>query len=285
VGTADEILDQAQDKAANVVESLIDGVQDERDQEVDIKEQHAERYFQHEIRKHEDRLRKYEKEAVDTEKDMQVAIDSTRAEIRKLEEEWEEEQKRLDRERQIIPDEPELVNAAFVAGTLPALTTADIPSPQNISDMLSGDSMNVTFVPSHAAADGVSDLTSAARLIRPADISSAIDDLERVSVGGHKIWCDSSQEREQHDRQALESFQKQLGSILNKLDAEVTVGLCSTDQSIDAVLHEGEILCNVRLRDEVPDRYWQIVMAREVVFADQSIPAERRYERIEQLLE
>ena len=280
VGSADEILDQAKDEATNVVEGLINEVQHERAQKVDIKEEHAERYFQHEIRKYEDRLRKYEKEAVDTEKDMQVAIDSTRAEIRKLEDKWNEEQQRLDRERQIIPDEPELVNAAFVTGSLPALPTADVSTGQDIS----GDSMNIIFVPSHTTMRDVSDLASAARFIRPADLSSFIDGFDQDSVGDQEVWYDPSQERETHERQTLESFQKQLHDLLSKLDAEVTAGLCSTDQPIDAVLYEDEILCNVQLYDEVPDEYWQVVLAREVVYADQSIPAERRYDRIRQLI-
>ncbi|WP_247729572.1 helicase-related protein [Halovivax limisalsi] len=132
-GRVGELLEQARNEATTVVEGLIDGVREERAQKVDIKEQHAERYFQHQIRKHEDRLRKYEKDATDTEKDMQVAIDSTRAEIRKLEEKWNREQERLERERQIIPDEPELVNAAFVTESVPAIEADVISSPDDIA--------------------------------------------------------------------------------------------------------------------------------------------------------
>ncbi|MCO8256750.1 SNF2-related protein [Haladaptatus sp. AB618] len=281
--SASEFLDQARQEATIAVEGLIDGVRDERAQEVEVKEQHAKRYFQHQIRKYEDRLRKYEKDAVDTEKDMQVAIDSTRAEIRKLEEEWSQEQERLDRERQIIPDEPELVNAAFVTGSVPALEAQDISSLSDIPDAIEDGSSHLTFVSSHAAIGDVGDLKSAARLFRPSGWATSLDGFESIAVGEYEVWCASSQ-ASLPDGDSLTEFKKRLSEHLQSFDSDVSVGLCSTDQAVDAVLRDGELLCNVQLFQVVPDAYWQVILARELVYADQSIPAERRYERIQRLL-
>ena len=282
---ATEALEDGKERAREVTETLVTEVENEREEDVDIKEKHAKRYFQHKIRELEDRLRGYEIEEDDTDKDMTVALRSTRKKLEDLEQEWQDELARLGRERMIIPDEPELVNAAVVTGRTPAISLDGDPSSKELQTAVKcADENRITFVDFSDTHDDVFSLAKEpVRLLRsenPVDIS----EFTRKEMNGTEIWTDKNINVDQINGEEVLSFQKRVNNYLDKNAVNLDSAICYTSLPLDAMYWQGEVVCNARLKGIVPDSYWQIVLAREVAFADTELPAERRIERIQELI-
>lgn len=281
-----ESLDKGEEVARDVVDELIEEVQNKRQKDVEIKEEHAQRYFQQKIRELEDRLREYEKEAQDTDKDMRVAIRSTRKELEDVEQEWEEEQERLERERMVVPDDPELVNAAVVTGLVPALNLSDNRTPDGLCEAIgTGDEDVLSFVPAHDQVDDVFSLARApVRLLRPAGFGNIISDLSTVNTSQTTVLADSNTPASKLNDRGLVEIKNRLSHLVGNVADTVEIGLCWTDLPVDAVQYEGKIIFNARLDSMVRETFWQTVIAREIAFSDQQLPAERRIQRIQELL-
>ena len=282
-----ESLERGEEAAREVVNELVDDVREERQKDVEIKEEHAERYFQQKIRELEDRLRKYEKEEQDTDKDMRVAIRSTRKELEDVEQEWEEEQERLERERMVMPDNPELVNAAVVTGLVPALDLSGQPTADELCRAIdAGDEDVLSFVPPHDEIDDVFSLAQdPARLLRPVGFGTVASDLTAVDIADTTIWVDEDVPASQLEEQKLTEFENRLSDLVSNVAGGVELELCQTASPVDAIHHQGKILFNIRLDNMVTDAFWQVVTAREIAFSDSQLPAERRIERIQRLLD
>ncbi len=109
----DDLHEEAQMEAWTQVESFADEAREEREREIAIKRQHAERYFEEEISEWEDRLETYrqrDKEGTD----MSAPIGNAKRELESLRRKRDTELDRLEEEKHVTPEEPDLVSAAFV---------------------------------------------------------------------------------------------------------------------------------------------------------------------------
>jgi superfamily II DNA or RNA helicase len=111
---ADRLYEEAKDRAWTIIEESADEAREEREHEIDIKEEHAKRYFENEIQKWEDRLEEYRQKDERTDEDMTPPIARAESEISELNREKKKELQRLEEERHVTPDEPELVNASVI---------------------------------------------------------------------------------------------------------------------------------------------------------------------------
>lgn len=111
---ADQLYEDAKDRAWTIIEESADEAREKREREIDIKEEHAKRYFENEIQERKERLEEYREKDRKTDEDMTIAIRSTEVEIRDLERERETELQRLEEERHVTPNEPKLVNASVI---------------------------------------------------------------------------------------------------------------------------------------------------------------------------
>jgi len=100
-------------EAWDQVESFAEEAREERDREVEIKRTHAERHFNEEISEWEERLETYEQRDKQG-KDMSAPIGNAKQRLESLRREREAELERLDEERHVTPEEPELVTASFI---------------------------------------------------------------------------------------------------------------------------------------------------------------------------
>ncbi len=112
--SAQDLVERAESVAWDVVEDLADEARQEREREVRIRREHTQNFFDYRIEDLEERLERYETRDAEPDEDMGVVISKTRKELRDLQEKRDAELKRLEEERQVIPDEPELVNMAVV---------------------------------------------------------------------------------------------------------------------------------------------------------------------------
>jgi len=283
-----ELLETASSKASKGVQELVEEVQAEREEDVEIKERHARRYFTQRIRELEDRLEEYRKEQQDTDKDMKVAIDTTRAELEEVEQEWEEEQARLERERTVAPDEPELVNAAIVTDRFPAvaLDRRTSWSPSELAEVLStADDEALVYESQHTELEEITELErSPARVLRPASLGESIT-LEQTEIDGTSIWVDRQYTGGLPASEAITGFEKEIQRHLSAVSGEIASEVCVTEQPVDALAHDGTVLCNYCLGRADESAFWQIVGAREAVYADSETPPARRIREIIQLLE
>lgn len=286
----EKMLDSAREKASEEVEELVEDVQEEREQDVDIKEKHAERYFTQEIRKLEDRLSEYQQQERDTDKDMQVAIDSTRKELRNVEKEWEEEQERLERERMVVPDEPELVNAAVVTSKIPAVDLNQRSS-WSLSNIIAaiegGDEDLISYEQQHTDLESINDLSEpVVRLLRPVSWNQSIDFIKK-ETNGTELWVDSEYGGNIPSSDIITSFESQLEPWISDLACDVQHEVCVTDKPVDAIAWEGRVLCNIELEMDHSEQcvFWQTVVAREDVFSDSQLPPERRISQLEKTLQ
>jgi hypothetical protein len=110
---AETLYEAAEMKAWTHVESFAEEARTEREREIEIKRKHAERYFQDQIEEWEDRLETYEKRA-EQGTDMSAPIGNAKQELESLRRKQEEELSRLEEEKHVTPQEPELVTAAYV---------------------------------------------------------------------------------------------------------------------------------------------------------------------------
>ncbi|MDQ2074769.1 helicase-related protein [Haloarcula sp. H-GB4] len=287
---AESLLETTESVARERVEELASDVKQERQKDVDIKEKHARRYFEEKIREQEDRLRKYEMKQTDTDKDMTIAIRGARSKLEELETEWESEQDRLERERMVIPDEPELINTAVVTSQIPAITeTILTASDQNdfsaLASSLAIDTpeeaeARLTFIDGYDQIEHSTDLGSAARLFRTGvpQESTAFSTREiageEIAVAGE---CHSS---ELEITEAL----AELSGLLTAFDTALTVQPCLTNEPADAFYTDDKLFVNLAVWHQHPRRYWITVLARELTMYDSGTVPEQIYEQIRERL-
>jgi len=113
---ADQLVESAEDRAWELVNQMAEEAREERSREVSIKREHADRYFESRIEELETTLADYRDRQEREDADMSAAINRVRGELRELREERDKEFQRLDEESQVVPDEPEFINAAVVIG-------------------------------------------------------------------------------------------------------------------------------------------------------------------------
>ncbi|RAW44344.1 helicase [Halorubrum sp. 48-1-W] len=110
---ADDLYQQAEMEAWNHVESFAQEAREERERETKIKRQHTERHFEEEINRWEDRLETYQTRDEQGE-DMSAPIGNANRQLETLRREQDEELARLEEEKHVTPEEPELVTASFI---------------------------------------------------------------------------------------------------------------------------------------------------------------------------
>lgn len=98
------------------VNELAEEVHQERTREVEIKREHAERYFESRIEDLDEKLADFRDRQQREGTDMRAPINRVMRELRVIRRERDEEFQRLEEDEQVIPDEPELINAAIVIG-------------------------------------------------------------------------------------------------------------------------------------------------------------------------
>lgn len=112
---ADTLIGRAEDIAWEKVREFAEEAQGEREREVEIKREHANRYFKTRIEDKKEELENYQSRLGEGD-DVNVQINRLKSEIRNLKQERDKELERLDEEEQVVPEEPELINAAVVIG-------------------------------------------------------------------------------------------------------------------------------------------------------------------------
>ncbi len=115
---ASDLHQVAEMEAWDQVESFADEAREEREREVEIKRQHAERYFEEEISEWEERLETYQQQD-EQGKNMSAPIGNAKRKLESLRRERDEELARLEEEQHVTPEEPELVTASFVLAEVP----------------------------------------------------------------------------------------------------------------------------------------------------------------------
>ena len=110
---ANDLHSVAEMRAWDEVESFAKEAREEREREVEIKREHAERHFEEEIETWEERLEQYEAQDGPN-KDMSAPIGNAKQNLDEIRRERKSELSRLDEEQHVTPEEPELVTAAFV---------------------------------------------------------------------------------------------------------------------------------------------------------------------------
>nr|WP_245705838.1 helicase-related protein [Halobellus clavatus] len=110
---AEDLYEAAEMEAWTHVESFAEEARTEREREIEIKREHAERYFEEQIEEWEERLEQYQQRA-EQGADMSAPIGNAKQKLESLRREREEELSRLEEEKHVTPQEPELVTAAYV---------------------------------------------------------------------------------------------------------------------------------------------------------------------------
>jgi len=277
-------IEEGKTQAEEVVEDLLVNVRESRQQDVEIKEKHAERYFQEKIRDLESQLSKYEIEEKDTEKDMRVVIRSTQKKLEDIEHEWEQEQGRLERERLVVSDEPKLINAAVVTAKIPAVDADEgVTANDQLRAIKTADEDMISFI-ANGEFESVSSLAKCpVRLLRSAKLVERVSDLTRQEIDGIVVYS-NSEDSGAFTADEIRSFYDDMVSLLENIGSECKAAVCLTKEPVEAVHRNGEILFNLTLDSSVSESYWRVVAARETAFADTQLPAERRIQRIQKLL-
>jgi len=115
---AEDLHSVAEMEAWEQVESFAGEAREEREREVEIKRQHAEQHFEEEISEWKDRLEDYQQQD-EQGKDMSAPIGNAKRQLESLRRERDEELFRLEEEKHVTPEEPQLVTASFVLGSPP----------------------------------------------------------------------------------------------------------------------------------------------------------------------
>ena len=113
---AEDLYNAAEMEAWTRVESFAKEARTEREREIDIKREHAERYFEEQITDWEERLEQYQQRA-EQGTDMSAPIGNAKQKLENLRRERKEELSRLKEEKHVTPQEPELVTAAYVVSS------------------------------------------------------------------------------------------------------------------------------------------------------------------------
>jgi len=111
---SDMLLDRAESEAWRLVGDLADDAREEREREVSIKREHAERYFESRIEELEDRIADLQSRNEESPEDLRGPIGREKQRLKNLRKERKQEMERLDEDEQVVPEEPELVNLAAV---------------------------------------------------------------------------------------------------------------------------------------------------------------------------
>ena len=114
---AENLYETAEMEAWTHVESFAKEARTEREREIEIKREHAERYFEEQITDWEERLEQYQQRA-EQGTDMSAPIGNAKQKLETLRREREEELSRLEEEKHVTPQEPELVTAAYVVSSI-----------------------------------------------------------------------------------------------------------------------------------------------------------------------
>jgi vacuolar-type H+-ATPase subunit H len=110
---AETLYEAAEMEAWAHVESFAEEARTEREREIEIKREHAERHFEEQIEEWEDRLKTYQERA-EQGADMSAPIGNAKQKLETLRRERDEELSRLKEEKHVTPQEPDLVTAAFI---------------------------------------------------------------------------------------------------------------------------------------------------------------------------
>lgn len=110
---AEKLLSKADNVAWELIDDLAQEARAEREREVRIRREHAQNYFQHRMEDLEERIEQFEKRDRAGE-DMSAVLAKHQSQLAELREKKNAEMARLENERQVVPDEPDLVNMAVV---------------------------------------------------------------------------------------------------------------------------------------------------------------------------
>ncbi|ELY78236.1 helicase domain protein [Natrinema pallidum DSM 3751] len=110
---ADDLYQKAEMEAWTQVESFAGEAREEREREIEIKRQHAERHFEEKIGEWEERLESYQQRDEEG-MDMSAPIGNAKRQLESLRRDRDEELDRLEEEKHVTPEEPDVVSAAFV---------------------------------------------------------------------------------------------------------------------------------------------------------------------------
>ena len=113
ISQTSQLVSQGEEVAWELIDDLAQEARVDREREVGIRRTHAENYFQHRIDDFQDRIDKFEKRDQAGE-DMSAVLAKHRSQLSDLREEKDAEMARLEGEKQVVPDEPDLVNMAVV---------------------------------------------------------------------------------------------------------------------------------------------------------------------------
>ncbi len=110
---ASDLHGVAEMEAWSQVESFAEEAREEREREFEIKRQHAERHFKEKISEWEERLETYKQQDKQG-RDMSAPIGNAKRQLESLRRERDEELARLEEEKHVTPEEPELVTASYI---------------------------------------------------------------------------------------------------------------------------------------------------------------------------
>lgn len=113
-GQVEPLLSRAESVAWDLIDELAEQARQDREREVRICRNHAENYFDHRIGELEERIQQFEERDSDPGEDMSVVLAKHRQQLKDYREERAAEMERFKEEKQVVPDEPDLVNMAVV---------------------------------------------------------------------------------------------------------------------------------------------------------------------------
>lgn len=113
-GQAESLLSRAESVAWDLIDDLAEQAQEDREREVRIRRNHAESYFDYRINELKERIEKFEERDTEPGEDMSVVLAKHRRQLEDYREERAAELDRFEEEKQVIPDEPVLINMAVV---------------------------------------------------------------------------------------------------------------------------------------------------------------------------
>lgn len=110
---AETLLSKADDVAWELIDDLAKEARADREREVRIRREHAQNYFQYRMEDLEERIDQFKKRDRAGE-DMRAVLAKHQSQLAELREKKNAEMARLENEKQVVPDEPDLVNMAVV---------------------------------------------------------------------------------------------------------------------------------------------------------------------------
>jgi hypothetical protein len=111
---AEQLLDEAETVAWELIDDLAEEASEERQREIRIRREHTKKYFEYRINDKKEQIEKFEKKNKRSDEDMSVVLASNRKELSDLQQKKNAELARLEDEKEVVPDEPELINMAVV---------------------------------------------------------------------------------------------------------------------------------------------------------------------------